>query len=157
MARKGQSPKRQVLPDPVHSSEMLARFINRVMRGGKKSVAERMVYTALSMVEEKAGKPAIEVFDTAMANISPQVEVRPRRVGGQTYQVPIEVTPSRKRALAMRWLAASVQKKKSGRTAASRLAQELLDAFNKTGAAYKKREDTHKMAEANRAFAHYRW
>jgi len=157
MPRKGAVPKRKVLPDPVYDSELVARFINRLMLDGKKSVAEQVFYRAMEILEEKTSKPALEVFETAINNVSPQVEVRPRRVGGQTYQVPMEVTPTRRRALALRWIVSAVQRKKTGRAAEQRLAQELLDAYNKTGGAYKKREDTHRMAEANRAFAHYRW
>lgn len=157
MPRKGAVPKRKVLPDPVYDSELVARFINRLMLDGKKSVAEQVFYRAMGILEEKTSKPALEVFEAAINNVSPQVEVRPRRVGGQTYQVPMEVTPTRRRALALRWIVSAVQRKKIGRTAEQRLAQELLDAYNKTGGAYKKREDTHRMAEANRAFAHYRW
>jgi small subunit ribosomal protein S7 len=157
MPRKGAVPKRKVLPDPVYDSELASRFINRLMLDGKKSVAEQVFYRAMAILEEKTSKPALEVFETAINNVSPQLEVRPRRVGGQTYQVPMEVTPTRRRALALRWIVSAVQRKKTGRTAEQRLAQELLDAYNKTGGAYKRREDTHRMAEANRAFAHYRW
>ncbi|MER3402884.1 MAG: 30S ribosomal protein S7 [Armatimonadota bacterium] len=157
MPRKGPVPKRIVLPDPVYDSELVARFINRMMRGGKKAVAESVFYKAMEIIEQKTGKPALEVFQQAIENVAPQVEVRPRRVGGQTYQVPMEVRPERRRSLAIRWIVTTVQRKKSGRPAHERLAQEILDAYNKTGVAYKKREDTHRMAEANRAFAHYRW
>ncbi|MFN4033277.1 MAG: 30S ribosomal protein S7 [Fimbriimonadales bacterium] len=157
MPRKGAVPKRVVLPDPVYDSELVARFINRMMKGGKKSVAEQVFYQAMEIVEQKTGKPAMEVFEQAIENVAPQVEVRPRRVGGQTYQVPMEVRAERRRSLALRWIVTSLQRKKSGRPAHERLAQEIIDAYNKTGGAYKKREDTHRMAEANRAFAHYRW
>ncbi len=157
MPRKGPVPKRVVLPDPVYDSELVARFINRMMKGGKKSVAERVFYRAMAIIEQKTGQPALEVFQQAIENVAPQVEVRPRRVGGQTYQVPMEVRPERRRSLALRWIVSSLQRKKTGRPAHERLAQEILDAYNKTGSAYKKREDTHRMAEANRAFAHYRW
>ncbi|MCX7926464.1 MAG: 30S ribosomal protein S7 [Fimbriimonadales bacterium] len=157
MPRKGPVPKRVVLPDPVYDSELVARFINRMMKGGKKAVAERIFYDAMQIVEQKTGKPAMEVFEQAIENVAPQVEVRPRRVGGQTYQVPMEVRAERRRSLAIRWIVTSLQRKKSGRPAHERLAQEIIDAYNKTGGAYKKREDTHRMAEANRAFAHYRW
>lgn len=157
MPRKGPVPKRIVLPDPVYDSELVARFINRMMKGGKKAVAESIFYKAMEHIEQKTGKPALEVFQQAIENVAPQVEVRPRRVGGQTYQVPMEVRPERRRALAIRWIVTIVQRKKTGRPAYERLAQEILDAYNKTGVAYKKREDTHRMAEANRAFAHYRW
>lgn len=157
MPRKGAVPKRKVLPDPVYESELVARFINRLMKAGKKSIAEKIFYQAMEILEQKTNKPALEVFETAIEHVAPQVEVRPRRVGGQTYQVPMEVSPERRRSLAIRWIVACVQRRKTGREAAQRLAQELLDAYNKTGTAYKKREDTHRMAEANRAFAHYRW
>lgn len=157
MPRKGPVPKRVVLPDPVYDSELVARFINRMMKGGKKAVAEGVFYKAMEIVEQKTGKPALEVFEQAIENVAPQVEVRPRRVGGQTYQVPMEVRAERRRSLALRWIVSSLQRKKTGRTAHERLAQEIIDAYNKTGGAYKKREDTHRMAEANRAFAHYRW
>ncbi len=157
MPRKGPVPKRVVLPDPVYDSELVARFINRMMKGGKKAVAEQVFYKAMEIVEQKTGKPAMEVFVQAIENVAPQVEVRPRRVGGQTYQVPMEVRAERRRSLALRWIVSSLQRKKTGRPAHERLAQEIIDAYNKTGGAYKKREDTHRMAEANRAFAHYRW
>ena len=157
MPRKGPVPKRVVLPDPVYDSELVARFINRMMKGGKKAVAEAVFYKAMEIVEQKTGKPAMEVFEQAIENVAPQVEVRPRRVGGQTYQVPMEVRAERRRSLALRWIVSSLQRKKTGRPAHERLAQEIIDAYNKTGNAYKKREDTHRMAEANRAFAHYRW
>jgi small subunit ribosomal protein S7 len=157
MPRKGPVPKRVVLPDPVYDSELVARFINRMMQGGKKAVAEAVFYKAMEIVEQKTGKPAMEVFEQAIENVAPQVEVRPRRVGGQTYQVPMEVRAERRRSLALRWIVSSLQRKKTGRPAHERLAQEIIDAYNKTGGAYKKREDTHRMAEANRAFAHYRW
>lgn len=157
MPRKGPVPKRVVLPDPVYDSELVARFINRMMKGGKKAVAEGVFYKAMEIVEQKTGKLAMEVFEQAIENVAPQVEVRPRRVGGQTYQVPMEVRAERRRSLAIRWIVTSLQRKKSGRPAHERLAQEIIDAYNKTGGAYKKREDTHRMAEANRAFAHYRW
>ncbi len=157
MPRKGPVPKRPIPPDPVYDSVLVAKFINRLMRNGKKSVAERIFYKAMEMIEQKTNKPALEVFEQAIENVAPQVEVRPRRVGGQTYQVPIEVNPDRRRSLAIRWIVQAVQRKKAGRPAEERLAQEILDAYNRTGVAYKKREDTHRMAEANRAFAHYRW
>jgi small subunit ribosomal protein S7 len=157
MPRKGPVPKRPIPPDPVYDSVLVAKFINRLMRNGKKAVAESVFYKAMEIIEQKTGKPALEVFEQAIENVAPQVEVRPRRVGGQTYQVPIEVNPDRRRSLAIRWIVQAVQHKKTGRTAEERLAQEILDAYNRTGVAYKKREDTHRMAEANRAFAHYRW
>jgi small subunit ribosomal protein S7 len=157
MPRKGPVPKRPIPPDPVYDSVLVAKFINRLMRNGKKAVAESVFYKAMEIIEQKTGKSALEVFEQAIENVAPQVEVRPRRVGGQTYQVPIEVNPDRRRSLAIRWIVQAVQRKKTGRPAEERLAQEILDAYNRTGVAYKKREDTHRMAEANRAFAHYRW
>ncbi|MDW8106296.1 MAG: 30S ribosomal protein S7 [Armatimonadota bacterium] len=157
MPRKGPVPKRVVPPDPVYDSELVARFINRLMKNGKKSVAERIFYEAMQIVEQRVGKPALEVFEQAIENVAPQVEVRPRRVGGQTYQVPMEVNAFRRRSLAIRWIVQAVQRRKTGRPAQERLAQEIIDAYNKTGNAYRKREETHRMAEANRAFAHYRW
>ncbi len=157
MPRRGPVPKRVVPPDPVYDSELVARFINRLMKDGKKSVAESLFYKAMEIIEQKTGMPALQVFEQAIENVAPQVEVRPRRVGGQTYQVPMEVGPERRRSLAIRWIVQAVQRKKAGRPAYERLAQEILDAYNKTGVAYKRREETHRMAEANRAFAHYRW
>jgi small subunit ribosomal protein S7 len=157
MPRKGPVPKREVLPDPIYDSVLVTKFVNRLMLDGKKAVAERVFYKAMEIIEQKTGKPALEVFEQAIENVAPQVEVRPRRVGGQTYQVPIEVNPHRRRSLAIRWIVSAVQRKKTGRPAEERLAQEIIDAYNRTGVAYKKREDTHRMAEANRAFAHYRW
>jgi len=157
MPRRGPVPKRQVPPDPIYDSVLVTKFINRLMRDGKKAVAERIFYKAMEIIEQKTGKPAMEVFEQAIQNVAPQVEVRPRRVGGQTYQVPIEVNPDRQRSLAIRWIVQAVQQRKTGRPAEERLAQEIIDAYNRTGTAYKKREDTHRMAEANRAFAHYRW
>ncbi len=156
MPRKGAAPKRIITPDPVYNSEMAQRFINRMMLGGKKTVAEKIFYTALSQCEEKAGVPAIEVFDKALANVMPTIEVRPRRVGGQNYQVPMEVRPVRRRTLALRWLVENARKK-SGKTMIDKLTTELLDAYNGTGSSVKKKEDTHRMAEANKAFAHYRF
>lgn len=156
MPRKGQAPKREVVPDPVYGSEMAQRFINRMMLDGKKTVAERIFYTALKEIEEKAGVPAIEVFEKAIQNVMPALEVRPRRVGGQTYQVPMDVRPLRRRTLAFRWIVGNARKR-SGKSMIEKLSAELLDAYNNTGPSIKKREDTHRMAEANKAFAHYRW
>jgi small subunit ribosomal protein S7 len=156
MPRKGPATKRQILPDPIYGSEMMQRFINRMMVDGKKVTAEKIFYGAMAIAEEKAGVPAIEVFEKALQNAMPAVEVRPRRVGGQTYQVPMEVRPERRRTLALRWLIGQARKR-SGKTMVDRLANEILDAFNNTGATIKKREDTHRMAEANKAFAHYRF
>jgi small subunit ribosomal protein S7 len=156
MPRKGPAPKRVIQPDPIHGSEMIQRFINRMMLGGKKVTAEKIFYNALQQAEEKAGAPAIEVFEKAIQNAMPNVEVRPRRVGGQTYQVPMDVRPERRRTLALRWLVTSARKR-SGKTMVDKLAAELLDAYNGTGTAVKKKEDTHRMADANKAFAHYRF
>ncbi|HQU19199.1 MAG TPA: 30S ribosomal protein S7 [Fimbriimonadaceae bacterium] len=156
MPRKGPVSKRRILPDPVYGSELAQRFINRMMLDGKKSVSERIFYSAMSNLEQKTGEPAIEVFERAMQNVMPNVEVRPRRVGGQTYQVPMDVRPERRRALALRWLIESARKR-SGNTMVDRLTSELLDAANGTGVAVKKREDTHRMADANKAFSHYRF
>lgn len=156
MPRKGAAPKRIILPDPIYGSEMVQRFINRMMLDGKKVIAERIFYTALQQAEDKAGVPAIEIFDGAMHNVMPAVEVRPKRVGGQTYQVPMDVRSDRKRALALRWLI-SAARKRSGKTMIEKLSGEILDAYNNTGSAIKKREDTHRMADANKAFAHYRF
>jgi len=156
MPRKGAAPKRIILPDPVYGSELMQRFINRMMLDGKKTVAEKIFYGAMSMVEERAGAPALEVFEKAMQNVMPVVEVRPRRVGGQTYQVPMDVRPDRRRTLALRWMIGNARKR-SGKSMTEKLAGEILDAANGTGAAVKKREDTHRMADANKAFAHYRF
>lgn len=156
MPRKGQAPKREVVPDPVYGSEMAQRFINRMMLDGKKTVAERIFYTALKEIEEKAGVPAIEVFEKAIQNVMPALEVRPRRVGGQTYQVPMDVRPLRRRTLAFRWIVGNARKR-SGKSMIEKLSAELLDAYNNTGPSIKKREDTHRMAEANKAFSHYRF
>ncbi|MEP0766054.1 MAG: 30S ribosomal protein S7 [Fimbriimonadia bacterium] len=156
MPRRAATQRRRIPPDPVYGNEMVQRFINRLMLRGKKSVAEKITYTALSALEERTGKPAIEVFERALANVTPQVEVRSRRVGGQTYQVPVEVNPLRKRSLTLRWLI-TFARKRSGKSMVDKLTAELLDAYNNTGAAVKKREDTHRMADANKAFAHYKW
>ncbi|AIE87773.1 30S ribosomal protein S7 [Fimbriimonas ginsengisoli] len=156
MPRKGPPVKRITVPDPIYGSEMMTRFINRMMVDGKKGVAEKIFYRAMQICEEKSGTPALEVFDKAIQNAMPAVEVRPRRVGGQTYQVPMDVRPDRRRTLALRWLIANARRR-SGKTMIDRLSSEILDAFNGTGSTIKKREDTHRMAEANKAFAHYRF
>ncbi len=156
MPRKGPAPKRQILPDPKFQSKVLARFINKVMLDGKKSTAERIMYGALDILAEKTGREAMDVFSQALSNAMPLVEVRPRRVGGATYQVPMDVRPDRRQALAMRWLI-GYARLRAGKSMEEKLAYELLDAANNTGSTIKKREDTHKMAEANKAFAHYRW
>ncbi|MDQ7823176.1 MAG: 30S ribosomal protein S7 [Candidatus Eremiobacteraeota bacterium] len=156
MPRKGPVEKRKVFVDPVYGDEVIARFINKLMLRGKKCTAERIFYGSMDTISKKTGKDPVKVFKMAMENVSPQVEVRPRRVGGATYQVPMEVRPERKRALAMRWLI-GFTRKRGGKTMQEKLANELMDASQGVGAAVKKREDTHKMAEANKAFAHYRW
>jgi len=156
MPRKGPAVKRNPIPDPIYGSELVTRFINRMMLDGKKVTAEKIFYGAMAIVEEKSGTPALEVFEKAMANVMPTVEVRPRRVGGQTYQVPMEVRPDRRRTLALRWMIGAARKR-SGKTMVEKLSNEFLDAFNGTGSTIKKREDTHRMAEANKAFAHYRF
>ena len=156
MPRKGSVPKRDVLPDPVYHNKTVTKFINKVMLSGKKSVAERVVYDAFETIRAKTGKDPLEVFETALKNVMPVLEVRARRVGGANYQVPVEVRAERRLTLGIRWMV-SYARQRSERTMEERLAGELMDAFNNTGAAVKKKEDTHKMAEANKAFAHYRW
>jgi small subunit ribosomal protein S7 len=156
MPRKGPAVKRPTIPDPIYGSELMTRFINRMMVDGKKVTAEKIFYGAMKICEEKSGTPALEVFEKALQNVMPAVEVRPRRVGGQTYQVPMEVRPDRRRTLALRWMIGAARKR-SGKTMIDRLSSEILDAFNGTGNTIKKREDTHRMAEANKAFAHYRF
>ena len=156
MPRKGPVTKRDVLPDPVYGSKLLTRFINKIMLDGKKGVAERIVYDAFDLVRAKTGKDPLEVFDAAMQNVMPLLEVRARRVGGANYQVPVEVRADRKTTLGIRWLV-NYSRLRGERTMYERVAGEIMDASNGTGAAVKKRADTHKMAEANKAFAHYRW
>jgi small subunit ribosomal protein S7 len=156
MPRKGPAPKRDVLADPIYNSKILTKLINQIMLDGKRSVAERICYEALDIVAEKTGKDSMEAFEEAMKNITPVVEVKARRVGGANYQVPVEVRPERRQTLALRWLVA-YSRKRGEKTMAQRLAGEIVDATHNAGAAVKKREDTHKMAEANKAFAHYRW
>ncbi len=156
MPRRGNVPKREVLPDPMYGSELVTRLINNIMLDGKKGVAQKIVYDAFQIVNEKSGKDALEAFESALENIMPQLEVKARRVGGATYQVPLEVRPERRRTLGLRWLTLFARKR-GEKTMKERLANEILDAMNGQGAACKKREDTHKMAEANKAFAHYRW
>ena len=156
MPRRGNVPKRDVLPDPMYGSELVTRLVNNIMLDGKKGVAQKIVYGAFDIVAEKSGKGALEAFEEAMENIMPQLEVKARRVGGATYQVPIEVRPERRQTLGLRWMA-SYSRLRSEKTMKERLAGEILDALNGAGGAAKKRDDTHKMAEANKAFAHYRW
>lgn len=156
MPRKGRVPKREVLPDPVYGSVVVAKLINSIMLDGKKGTAQAIVYGAFDMIKEKTGEDPLDVFNKAMENIMPQVEVKARRVGGANYQVPIEVRPERRQTLGLRWLTAYTRAR-GERTMAEKLAAELMDASQGAGASVKKKEDTHKMAEANRAFAHYRW
>lgn len=156
MPRRPRPTERIIMPDPKYGSIMLARFINKVMRNGKKRLAERIVYTAFDNVARQTRRDPIEVFEQAIRNATPLLEVKPRRVGGATYQVPVEIKPERRLSLAMRWLIQSARAR-GGHSMAEKLAAELIDAANGVGATIKRREDTHKMAEANRAFAHYRW
>lgn len=156
MPRRYRPPKRKVEPDPKYGSAHVSMFINRVMKSGKKSTARRLVYDALALIEERTGKLPLETFEQAIQNVTPMVEVKPRRVGGSTYQVPVEVNPYRRTTLAMRWLL-DAARKRGGLGFAEKLASELMDAANNQGAAIKKKEDTHRMAEANRTFAHFRW
>ena len=154
--RKRRAVKRDVLPDPIYNSKVVTKLINRIMLDGKKGKAEKILYDAFDMIKEKTGEEPVKVFEKALENIKPQLEVKSRRVGGSNYQVPIEVTPARSQALALRWLT-KYSRDRGGRGMADNLANEIIDASNGTGAAVKKREDTHRMAEANKAFAHYRW
>lgn len=156
MPRRGSVAKRDVLPDPMYNSKLVSRLINNVMYDGKKGVSQRIVYGAFDMVREKTGKDPLEVFEQALENIMPVLEVKARRVGGATYQVPVEVRPERRQTLGLRWIT-KYARLRSEKTTKERLAGEILDAINNTGGSVKKREDTHKMAEANKAFAHYRW
>lgn len=156
MPRKGAVPARAVAPDMMLGSPTVTRLVNKIMTRGKKSVAERIVYRALDTVKEKGGKEPVKVLEQALHNVMPLLEVRPRRVGGATYQVPVEVRPERRASLGMRWLV-QFARQRPGKTMHDRLAAEIIDASNSTGGAVKRREDTHKMAEANKAFAHYRW
>ena len=156
MPRKGHIQKRDVLPDPIYKDKVVTKLINNIMLDGKKGVAQKIVYGAFNKVEEKTGKPAVEVFEEAMNNVMPVLEVKAKRIGGATYQVPIEVKPERRQALALRWLT-MFSRKRGEKTMEERLANELMDAMNNTGASVKRKEDMHKMAEANKAFAHYRF
>jgi len=156
MPRKGPVPRREILPDPKYGSVLVAKFINCMMRDGKKSVAERIFYQALDIIGQKTGKNSLEVFEKAVENVKPVMEVKSRRVGGATYQVPVEVRSERRISLAVKWLIQSARAR-SEKGMVNKLANELLDAYNNRGGAIKKKEDTHRMAEANRAFAHYRW
>ena len=154
--RRGNVPKREILPDPIYNSVLVTKLVNSIMLDGKKGVAQKIVYGAFEIVEQKTGKSGLEAFTTAMENIMPAVEVKTRRVGGANYQVPIEVRPERRTTLGLRWLT-TYSRARSEKTMKERLAGELMDACNNTGAAVKKREDTHRMAEANKAFSHFRW
>ena len=154
--RRGNVPKREILPDPIYNSVLVTKLINTVMLDGKKGVAQKVVYDAFDMIKEKTDKDPLEAFTTAMDNIMPSLEVKARRVGGATYQVPIEVRPERRQTLGLRWLV-GYARKRGEKTMKDRLANEIMDACNNLGAAVKKREDTHKMAESNKAFAHFRW
>ena len=156
MPRRGNVPKREILPDPIYNSVLVTKLVNSIMLDGKKGVAQKVVYGAFDIVKEQTGKEPLEVFTTAMDNIMPSLEVKARRVGGATYQVPMDVRPVRRQTLGLRWLT-TYSRARSERTMAQRLANEIMDAANNTGAAVKKREDTHKMAESNKAFAHFRW
>lgn len=156
MPRKGYVPKRDVLPDPIYNSKLVTKIINTIMLDGKKGTAQSILYSAFEIVEKKVGKSPIEVFNQAMNNVMPIIETRSRRVGGQNYQVPVEVKPNRKQALGLRWII-QYARLRNENTMAERLAKEIMDAANNQGASVKKRDDTHRMAEANKAFAHYRW
>lgn len=156
MPRRNRPPKREIEADIKYNSLLVTRFVNKLMVDGKKSTAQTIFYDALELIGERAKRPGLEVFEQAVRNVTPVVEVKPRRVGGATYQVPVEVPPERQTSLAIRWLIATTRSR-PGKTMSEKLASELLDAANNTGQTIKKREDTHRMAEANRAFAHYRW
>ncbi|MGM9619120.1 MAG: 30S ribosomal protein S7 [Oscillospiraceae bacterium] len=156
MPRRGNVPKREILPDPMYNSVLVTRLVNSIMLDGKKGVAQKVVYGAFDIVKEKTGNEPLDVFTQAMENIMPSLEIKARRVGGATYQVPVDVRPARRTTLGLRWLT-NYSRARSERTMAERLAGEIMDAANNTGSAVKKREDTHKMAEANKAFAHFRW
>ena len=154
--RRRKAPVREILGDPIYNNKVVTKFINKMMLDGKKSVSEKIIYAAFDRIEEKSGEKGIEVFEKALERVKPLVEVRSRRVGGATYQVPVEVRPARQQSLSIRWLLEE-KRKRNERTMVERLASELVDAANDRGAAFKKKEDVHKMAEANKAFAHYRW
>ena len=156
MPRRGYIAKRDVLPDPIYNSKIVTKLINNIMLDGKKTVAQKIVYDAFEIVKEKENKDALEVFETALSNIKPVLEVKARRVGGATYQVPLEIRPERRQTLGLRWIVI-YSRKRHEKTMAEKLAGELIDAVNGNGGAFKKKEDTHKMAEANKAFAHYKW
>lgn len=154
--RRRKAPVREIMPDPIHGSKVLTKFINKIMYDGKKSTAEKIIYSALDIIGSRSEKSGIDTFNSAIENIKPIIEVKSRRVGGATYQVPVEVRPVRQLSLAIRWLV-DASRKRNERTMAERLANELMDAASDKGSAFKKKEDTYRMAEANKAFAHYRW
>jgi len=154
--RRHVTKKHPLVPDPIYRSTLVSRFIDNIMKSGKKSLAQRILYDSFTIIEEKLGKPPLEVFDKAIENVKPDLEVKSRRVGGATYQVPVEVRPERKTSLAIRWII-TYARARHGNSLSEKLADELIDAYNNTGATIKKKEDTRKMAEANKAFAHYRW
>lgn len=156
MSRRERAPKRPVEPDPKYNSELVARFINKLMLDGKKSVAQKIFYDALDLAEARIGQPGLQIFEQAVRNVTPMLEVRPRRVGGATYQIPIEIRGDRRQSLALRWLA-QASRNRPGKSMAQKLAAELMDAYNNSGSAVKKKEDTHRMAEANKAYSHFRW
>ena len=156
MPRRGSVPKRDVLPDPIYGSKVVTKLVNQIMLDGKKGIAQSIVYDAFEKMQQKTGQEAMEVFNQAMNNVMPVLEVKARRVGGSNYQVPIEIRPERRQTLAIRWIVINARKR-SEREMADKLANELLDAMNNTGGSVKKKEDTHRMAEANKAFAHFRW
>ena len=156
MARRKAAQVREILPDPIYNSIVVEKFIRRMMEDGKKSISTRIIYDAMAIMAEKSGEKALDVFLKALENVKPVVEVKSRRVGGSTYQVPIEIRESRRDALAMRWIIQAARNR-NGRSMSEKLSAEFLDAFNSTGTAFKKKEDTHRMAEANKAFSHYRW
>lgn len=156
MSRKNRAQKREITPDPIYNSELVSRFVNKLMYSGKKSTAQNIVYSALDILKEKTGESGLEVFQKALNNVKPDIEVRSRRIGGATYQVPVEVRPERQLSLAVRWVLAH-SRARHEKNMSAKLAGELLDAFNNTGTSIKKKIDTHKMAEANKAFAHFRW
>ena len=156
MPRRGNVPKREILPDPLYNSVLVTKLVNSIMLDGKKGVAQKVVYGAFDIIKEKTGREPLEVFTEAMENIMPSLETKSRRVGGSTYQVPMEVRPARRQTLGLRWLT-TYSRKRSEKTMKERLAAEIMDAANNTGSSVKKREDTHKMADANKAFAHFRW
>ena len=157
MPRRREIPKREVPPDPIYGSALVTKFISTVMRGGKRSTAEGILYKSLDIVKEKTGDDPVKVFKKAVENVKPALEVKSRRVGGSNYQVPVEVNPNRRLSLSIRWLVGYARSRGDGKTMEEKLANELMDAANLRGGAVKKREDTHRMAEANKAFAHYRW